>query len=332
VSQNPRSDISGALEGRLDEEAPPVPEDDRITQTSLPMRLYGSKHAHRLLPAPLALAVAAEVGPAVRQRRNPAERRDAENFMRELLLHTPRAAEAEALAKDWLKEKARLRELFWRPWLLKRSRIRGTEHWDAARPGGRACIIVLGHFGPTAAVPTILEHNGFHHYLVASPHYWKPMAPGYEGLATLYRRREYIERIFGSRVIPADARPERFLELLEGGESIAIAFDVPGFAATPFLGRNLALGGGPTTLALKTKSRILPVFPERHGSRIDLRLLAPLDPVEYSDPRSLRAAIAQTFEPLVVANPECVELAWIPSPLISGITPDVSSMTAERAS
>lgn len=332
MSQTPSPDTHGPAGGHADQEGGPVPEDDRITQTSLALRLYGSKHVHRLLPAPLALAIAAGVGPAVRERRNPAEQRDAEDFMGELLLHTSRAAEAKSLARDWLKEKARLRELFWRPWLLEHSRIHGAEHWDAARPGGRACIIVLGHFGPTAAVPTILELNGFHHYLVASPHYWKPMPPGYEGLATLYRRREYIERIFGSRVIPADARPERFLELLAGGESIAIAFDVPGFAATPFLGRNLALGGGPATLALKTRARILPVFPERHGSRVDLRLLEPLDPAEYSDPRSLRAAIAQTFEPLVVAHPECVELAWVPSPLISGVTPDVSSMKAERAS
>ena len=84
---------------------------------SLPLRLYGSKHTHRLLPARLALPLAAAAGLAVRERRNPAERRDVEVFMRDLLLHTPRAAEADALAERWLAERSRLRELFWRPWL-----------------------------------------------------------------------------------------------------------------------------------------------------------------------------------------------------------------------
>lgn len=296
------------------------------------LRLYASKHVHRLIPAPLALALAAAVGPAVRQARNPAERADAERFLRELLLYTPRADEAESLAQAWLREKSRARELFWRPWLLKRSQVHGAEHWEQARAGGKGCLIVLGHFGPTWAVPGILQLHGFQHYLVASPHYWKPMPPGYEGLAILHRRREYGERIYGNaRLVRADARPGRLLELLESGESIAIAFDVPGWAATPFLGRTLALGGGPATLALRAKARIVPVLPERHGTRIDVRLLPALDPAGYSDPKSLRTAIAQVFEPFVVSRPELVEMAWNPSPLVSETPPDASTIEAERA-
>ena len=40
--------------------------------------------------------------------------------MADLLLHTPRAAEADELAERWLVEKSKLGELFWRPWLLER--------------------------------------------------------------------------------------------------------------------------------------------------------------------------------------------------------------------
>ena len=53
--------------------------------------------------------------------------------MADLLLHTPRAAEANELAERWLVEKSKLGELFWRPWLLERSRILGREIWDRAR-------------------------------------------------------------------------------------------------------------------------------------------------------------------------------------------------------
>jgi lauroyl/myristoyl acyltransferase len=258
----------------------------------------------------------------VRQRRNPAERGDAERFMRELLMHTPRAGEAQELGRRWLVEKARLRELFWRPWLLKRSRVLGREHWDAARAHGRGCVIAFGHLVATWAVPAILGTRGFKHYVVMSPHYWQPMPPGYEGLALLHRRREYAEKPLGnSRVLSVEGRPSRLLELLEAGESVGLTFDTPGFAATPFLGRVVALTGGPATLAFKAGAKVLPVAPERHGTRLDLRLYPPLDPADHDNPRSLRAAIAHSFEPIVLARPEAVELAWYPSPLVRELEP-----------
>lgn len=297
-----------------------VPQNDHVPGVSLPARLYGSKHAHRLLPSPLALALAARVGPALRQRRNSAERRDAERFLTDLLLYTPRAAEAPDLVDDWLVEKSLVRELFWRPWLLKRSQILDRGHWDAAHPAGRGCVLVFGHIGPTWATSPILAHHGLRHRFVFGSHYWD-LPPGYRGLAFRYQRREYGERL-NVPLISTDGHPsERLLELLPAGESVALAFDVAGSAATPFLGRTVALAGGPATLAFKTRAMVLPAIPERRGTRIDLRLLAPIDPADHRDPRSMRAAIARTFEPIVLARPETVELAWVPSPLVTEAPP-----------
>jgi lauroyl/myristoyl acyltransferase len=322
VNQTPSSQRQSEAPPPADEARSISAPDERVSGVSLPLRIYTSKHTHRLLPARVAMGIAASIGPAVRQRRNPAERRDAANFMRELLLHTPRAGEADALAKQWLVEKSRVRELFWRPWLLRRSQVHDVRHWQAAHAEGRGCVIVFGHLVAAWAVPAILGLRGFDHYMVAGPHYWEPLPPGYEGMATLFRRQEYGERAIGhSRLIPADAPPTRLLQLLEAGESVGIAFDVPGWAATPFLGRNVALGGGAATLAFKTKVKLLPVIPERHGASLDLRLLPPLDPADYPDPRSLRIAIARTFEPFVLGRPETVELAWNPSPLVTEAPP-----------
>jgi lauroyl/myristoyl acyltransferase len=246
------------------------------------------------------------------------ERRDAERFMKDLLLYTPRASEAGVLARRYLKERARLIELIWRPWLLKRSKLIGTEHWEAAHSGGRGRVIVFGHMGGTFAVAPILALHGFDFYTVTSPHYWEPMPPGLVGVAVLHLRREYAEKPLGwDRLIPSNARPERLIELLESGASILVAFDVPGSAATPFLGRSVALSGGPATLAFRTGAKVVPVIPERHGTRIDVRILEPLDPADYGDLRSLRGAIARTFEPIVLAKPEMVELPWYPSPLVN---------------
>ena len=306
-----------------DEERGPVPLDDTIRDVRLPVRLYANQNTHRLIPASLALAIVAGVGPAVRQRRNPAERSAAEEFMRELLRYTPRAAESDALAARWLVEKSKLRELFWRPWLLQKSEVHGREHWEAARADGdKGFVIVFAHMVATWAVPAILGVRGFEHYIVVGPHYWAPLPPGYEGPAIKHRRIEYGVKPLGNRwLISTDGRPERLPELIAAGQPVAIAFDAPGRAATPFLGRMIAVGGGGAALAFHTGAKVLPVIPERHGTRIDLRFHAPLDATDYPDARSLRAAIAATFEPIVLARPQEVELAWFPSPLVTEAQP-----------
>jgi hypothetical protein len=322
VNETPGSDTQGTAEPPPDAQPVGSQVNDHVEGVSLPLRLYSSPLVHRLVPAGLALPIAASIGPAVRERRNPAERGDAQRFMHDLLLHTPRADEADRLAERWLAEKSRLRELFWRPWLLRHSQVHGGEHWAAAHVGGRGCVVVFGHLTAAWAVPAILALRGYDHYVVVSPHYWHAPPPGYEGLALLHRRREYGEKLFDeSRLLAADERPARLLELLQGGASMAIAFDVPGWAATPFLGRNVALGGGPATLSFKANANVLPVIAERHGSRLDLRLLPPLDPNDFADLRSLRVGIAQTFEALVLGQPEAVEMAWHPSPLITEVAP-----------
>lgn len=282
------------------------------------VRLYASEHVHRLLPAPVALALVGALAPIGSRQRRADERRLSERFMRDLLLHTPRSDEARVLTRRYMAEKARIAELVWRPWLMQRSRVIGREHWEAAHRDGRGAVVVIGHMGATFAVPAVLARNGLPVHMVTSPHYWQPMPPGFVGLAVLHLRREYAEKPLGrARLIPSDADPQRLVELVEGGETVLMAFDVPGSAATPFLGRSVALSGGPATLAFRTKVPVLPLLPQRHGSRIDVRFFEPIDPADHRDARSLRAAIARTFEQLVLAKPEIIELPWVPSPLVT---------------
>jgi hypothetical protein len=307
--------MTTAIDGELEWA---MPQGDRARGVRPLVRAYASKHTHRLLPAPVALALVGTLEPILRGHRNPTENRDADHLMKDLLLYTPRAPEAGALARRYLAERARTRELFWRPWLLRRSRVIGREHWDAAHSDGRGCVVVLGHIGASWAIPGILGLNGFRLYLVTSAHFWKPMPPGLMGLAYPYMRSEYGEKALGrGRLIPNDASPERLVRLVERGETVGIAFDVPGSAATPFLGRSVALSGGPATLAFRTGVKVLPVITERHGARIDLRMLEPLDPADFRDLRALRVAIARTYEAFVLEKPETVEVAWYPSPLVT---------------
>jgi hypothetical protein len=295
-----------------------IPQDDRLRCVRRLLRLYASKHTHRLVPASLALPIMAVLEPSARRLLSPGEDEYALRLMKDLLQHTPRSSEAPAIARRYLRERSRARELFWRPWLLKGSRVIGREHWDAAHSGGRGCVVVCAHIGPSWAVPGILGRHGFDLYLVTSGHFWQQMPSGLTGLSHRYMHTEYGEKALGrGRLIPNNAKPERLIELVESGASVGIAFDVPGSAATPFLGRSVALSGGPATLAFRTTAKVLPVITERHGVRIDLRMLEPLDSADYRDMRSLRGAIAGTFEPFVLAKPEIVEVPWYPSPLVT---------------
>jgi lauroyl/myristoyl acyltransferase len=281
------------------------------------VRLYASKHVHRLMPAAVAVPIASVVGTPGRRHRKADELKRAERMLKDLLLYTPRAGEARALARRNVAEISRLRELFWRPWLLKHSRVIGKEHWETARAGGRGCVIVVGHLGAVYSVSRILRQNGVDLYAVATPRYWEAQAPGFVGLMTRYLQSEYADAVGPGRLLSSTAPPRLLIELLERGESVLIAFDVPGSAATPFLGRSVALSGGPATLAFRTGAKVLPVLPERHGTRIDLRMFKPLDPGDYRDLPSLRAAIARVFEQLVLAKPEIVEFSWYPQPLVT---------------
>jgi lauroyl/myristoyl acyltransferase len=294
----------------------PLPAWDRARGRQL-ARLYTSKHVHRLMPAPIALAIAPALGNPDRQQRKEDELLRAERLMTDLLLHTPRAGEARTLARRNVAEIARLRELYWRPWLLKRSRLIGKEHWDTAHAGGRGCVVVFSHLGLAYVVPRLLRQHGLGAYFVGTPKYWEPQPPGYFGLLMHHLRREYATAAGAHRLIPSTARPELLIELLERGESVVIAFDVPGSAATPFLGRSVPLSGGPATLAFRTGATVLPVLPERHGTRIDLRIFEPIDPAEYRKLPSLRAAIAQVYEQQVLAKPQIVDYSWYPQPLVT---------------
>jgi lauroyl/myristoyl acyltransferase len=304
----------------IEERQAPIPKGNSLRNVHPLLRLYASTHTHRLLPAFLALPIAAVLEPSARRILRPGSDKYPVRLMKDLLQYTPRSREAPAIARRYFRESSRARELLWRPWLLKRSRVIGQEHWDAASNGGRGCVVVCAHIGPSWAVPAILGLHGFDLYMVASAHFWQPMAPGLTGLSHRHIRVEYAEKVLGrERLILNNDEPGRLVELIERGASVGIAFDVPGSAATPFLGRSVALTGGPATLAFRTRAQVLPVISERHGTRIDLRMLEPLNPADYRDLRSLRAAIARVYEPFVLQKPEIIEVAWFPSPLVTEV-------------
>lgn len=298
---------------------PFVAQDDTLTGVSVLARIYGNKHVHRLLPARVALPLVAWAGPLARRLRDPAEMRVATDFMTDLLLYTPRAGEARRLARRWTREKARLGELVWRPWLLKHSRFHGLEHWDAVRGDGRGFFVVFGHQGAYWTMGALLSRLDPEARLVGIPNYWDPLPPGYLALQWLHRRKEYLEKpLSGSRRYVSSLAPaEEQIALLRAGRPIGIAFDVPGAVPTPFLGRSVALGGATVRLAHTEGVPILPASLERHGTRVDVRFHPAIEPADHADVRAMNHAMARTFEAIVLADPESLHLYMHPLPLVT---------------
>ena len=252
--------------------------------------------------------------------------------MADLLLHTPRAAEADELAERWLIEKSKLGELFWRPWLLERSRLLGREHLDLAWQRDRGCLFVFGTSADTgpwtrSSSGTDLSTTRSRTRIIGSP-----CRPVTRACAKLHQRHEYLEkRLGGSRIILSDGPPDRPPPPARGGQfpphrlRRRAAPPRPRSWAGP-----LPRPGGPATLAFRTKATVVPAVPERQRQPDRPSFPASDRPGRPSDPRSLRTAIARTFEQVVLTHPEAVELAWFPSPLVTETPPAESPLGLSR--
>ena len=79
-----------------------LPPDDGVRDARLLVRIYASKHTHRLVPARVALPILAALEPPARRRRDPSEDRAAGRMMKDLLLFArppqPRLAVVDAHA------------------------------------------------------------------------------------------------------------------------------------------------------------------------------------------------------------------------------------------
>lgn len=297
------------------------------------LALYATPRNHRILPAFLAVWLAGYLEPVARRLRNPQEAVEAQRLMSDLLQFTPRAHETRQATRRHLRERSMMRELMWRPWLLRWARIDGAHALDEARDGGLGCVVVIAHIGASWAVSGIFGRYGYDDvHVVASAHYFDDLPDDLVGRTHRHLHQTYAMDALGpDRVHSNTAPPERLTELIRAGDTVAIAFDVPGSTATPFLGRSVALASGPASLAFQTGAKVVPVIARRSGVRLRLQILTPIEPTDYRDLPSLRAAIARAYEPILLKNPEIIENAWYPSPLVTeALSAPPPSSTSEQ--
>ncbi len=279
------------------------------------------------MPAQVAFGVA-DAAAALARRKQAAVWQDNVRFFSELLLHTPLRGTEKDVATAAVAEYFRIMEIFWRPWLMERGEIAEAENYHSVHGQGRRVLFVFPHFGLTIAAAPTLHRAGIDTYTVLADLYYDSAGDSYA--ARVARRgREYIDELGVNHHDRVTHRSEdkpkgtfaRLQELLETGQTVAIAWSMPGSMPTPFLGRRLNLASGPAKLAVATDAVVVPMVNERRGSIPILRFGAPIDPREFDDAVAVQAAIARQMEAWALEHPEAV---WPLSdqkggpPLISG--------------
>ncbi len=276
---------------------PPLPL-ERLT-----IRLAGSQSLRRMFPRQAAYALLWLLNERL-WRRSPQYRDECGRSMSYLLAKSPRAKDADGLAKRYGYEALRRSELLWRPWVAGTLPIDGAETLRAAQLQGRGVLLNFSHHGLFHGIFASLRREGFDLYVAAAPGYFEPPGPGYQGR----RDRQHILNVMrGSHVFDAARSSPYIRELLAAGEIVALAFDMPGTAETVFLGRRVYAAPGLARTAKRSGALIVPVTMHRHRDLARLRVEQPLDPDDYETVEELHAAVVTRHEPGILAWPEAFE-------------------------
>jgi lauroyl/myristoyl acyltransferase len=266
--------------------------------------LHSSSAVRRLVPLPVALG-SIEAFAFLSQRRRTSFYLRLEWFYSELLRHTPLAGSEQEVARRAVVERLLGLELHWRPWVMQTGEVAGLEHYHSARQEGRPIVAPFVHFGWPYGQFVIMPKFGIEAWVLASPHHYDESRRGHGGRLARQGRR-YVDMLGPGHGIRRPGAFDQALEVLRGGNTVSIAFDIAGSMPTPFLGRVVALASGPSRLALQSDAMVLPMVHQRRGRRPVLRFGPPLDARDYPDDVSLQAAIAEMMETWALESPEAV--------------------------
>lgn len=288
-------------------ELPPLPPIGRAA------RLYADTRTHRAVPLHVALA-ATRARSEVFWRRSAGGRQAALAAMELVVGCCDRAGEVETLARRHVYETAKRSELLWRPWETRRLPIEGAEVLSRLRNDGRGALLHFLHHGPYVGITGSFARAGLPRINAPiGPFYFEMPTPGYHG----HRDRQHLSCLYdGGRCFSATGSFGRIVALLERGENVAIAIDMPGTTPVEILGRRVLVSGGIVKLALKTGAPIVPMTMHRRGRIATVRLEEPVEPAGFDGVEALTQELVRRHEPALHAWPEALEWPlqrWTPA-------------------
>lgn len=231
-----------------------------------------------------------------------AVREDARAQMSFLLEHTRPEADVEAAARAYVRYQARRGELRWHPSMVTRMRVAGIEHLSGARDRGQGVLLNFMHHGYYDGAFPSYARLGVRCQMVVYPYMLEPDAPLW------LQQHVRLACTGGGRPVSAAVGTEGMLDLLRGGEVLAIASDVPGRTPLRFAGRDVLGSFGAARLATDAGAPVVVMTSEEDERGPFIRLHPALDPSDFDAPQALLEAMLAIHEAVQTRWPEATDL------------------------
>ncbi|MDT0202565.1 hypothetical protein [Nocardioides sp. AE5] len=227
---------------------------------------------------------------------DPAYRELNEAPMRFLLARTDRAGEVPELARKYAEHAMMRRWMRWKPHLITRQEIRGTEHIDRSRP----VILNFMHHHQFDGLFGSLKRVGVECHVLVLDAAMQPDAP-----IDIRQHVNVVRR--GGPLVSTAGGSQAVIDAMAPGVVMAMASDVPGQTEVEFLGQRVRGSFGAARIAALTDSQVVVATAERGGDAPYVQLHAPLEPGDFADPKDLLDAMLRLHEPAILAWPEALE-------------------------
>lgn len=231
-----------------------------------------------------------------------AVRADARAQMAFLLEHTRPGADLDAVAHDYVRYQVRRGELRWHPELITHLRVEGIERLVVARDQGRGVMLNFVHHGYYDGAFASIGRHGIACRMVVYPYMLEPDAPLW------LKQHVAVACAGGGTPVDAAIGTAGLTELLQRGEVVAIASDVPGRTPMTFAGREVLGSFGAARLATDTNSPVVVMTTEEGPDGPFARLHGPFEPKDFTSPKELLEALLAIHEARQLEEPEATDL------------------------
>jgi hypothetical protein len=236
---------------------------------------------------------------------SPSAREWARVRMEAIVGGTSRAGELDELAREFLIDDEVRRGLFWQPWRYGPAPAESQRRLAEALAAETGTLISWAHLGFYYKAGRGVVELGHDIYRVTGP--WLLETPSNDFWG---RRNARWRNVFSSRHDLFVCAPRSYpvlRSLLEAGETVLIAFDVPGPRETRFLGKPVMLADGTARLAAESGARILPTRARLVGGRVVQEYGPPLEASELGSAEEIHNALAAVHEQWILEAPATLE-------------------------
>ena len=260
---------------------------------------YGVRVGRRFFPhALLPLLVRVRTRRAWRR---PEVRADARKEMGFLLEHVEPQPDLDTVARRYVERMLWRSELRWHPSLTVNERWKGLEHLAEAQSRGLGVMLACMHHGNLGGGSASLAKLGFPCCLMSWGKTMSNPVPWID-----QQMKTTISE--GGALVSTSVGSGGIIQLLEMGEIVAMAMDVPGRTPITFAGHQLLGSSGVARLPFLTGSPVVSATlgMDEHGTFAQVH--EPLDPRDFESVEALLSQLLSVQEESVLKYPEYVDI------------------------